>query len=102
MNKKTKKELDFDPTVLLKKIHKIVFKQQEEYGRIFREEIIHELRLNNIYLIRKNEFNEQQIKYVKEYFHQNIVPHIQPVLIVKKRIIPYIFDLLLIKFIFPY
>ncbi len=90
LNKKTKKELDFDPIVLLKKIHKIVFKQQEEYGRIFSEEIIPELALNNIHLIRENEFNEQQIKYMKEYFHQNIVPHIQPVLIVKKRIIPFL------------
>ncbi|GBD91236.1 polyphosphate kinase [bacterium BMS3Abin04] len=90
LSKKTKKELDFDPMVLLKKIHKIVFKQQEEYGRIFREEIIPELRLNNIYLIGKNEFSDKQIKYVKEYFHQNIIPHIQPVLIVKKRIIPFL------------
>src|SRR5690349_12327952 len=35
VGKKTKAQLDFDPSQLLKDIHKIVNRQQEEFSRIF-------------------------------------------------------------------
>lgn len=90
LNKKTQKELDFNPDVILKKIHKIVFKQQEEYGKIFQEQIIPELKFNNIFLISDSDFTGSQLLFIKEYFNQNIIPHIQPVLLLKKRIIPFL------------
>ena len=50
LGKKTKKRLDHYPEAVLKKIHKVVNKQQEEFSRIFMEQIIPELSNHQIFL----------------------------------------------------
>ncbi len=90
LKKESRDQLCFDPEELLKSIHKTVFKQQEEFGRIFREEIRTELANNNIFLVNDSELNDEQKDFVKDYFQQNVVFRIQPILLVKNKIKPFL------------
>jgi len=90
ISKRTQKELDFDPAALLKKISKEVNKQQQEFGLIFRESIIPELKQNNICLIDKNKTTDKQKEYISKYFKERIIPQIQPILLVKNKIVPFL------------
>ena len=86
IGKKTKKQLDYNPKEILRDIHKIVSKQQEEFSRIFLEEIIPELRQHNIFLLRRLDMNKEQEEFVENYFRENLLPFVQPVLLVKDKI----------------
>lgn len=86
ISKKTKKELDYSPNDVLKSIHKIVNKQQEEFSRIFIEEIIPELRQHNIFILRRLELDKEQKEFVENYFRENLLPFVQPVILVKDKI----------------
>ncbi len=90
ISKSAQKELDFNPAALLKKISKEVNKQQKEYGIIFREKIIPELKENNICLIDESKTTEKQKEFISKYFNERIIPQIQPILLVKNKIMPFL------------
>ena len=90
LKKKTQKELKFDVAKLIDKIHKLVVWMQEEYGDIYINSVKPELNKNNIYLIDQTELNEQQREYVAEIFNVQVVPHIMPMMIFKKKITPFL------------
>ncbi|MEL6866592.1 MAG: polyphosphate kinase 1, partial [Bacteroidota bacterium] len=87
---KTKKKLEFEPKQLLKQVLKIINKQQEEFSRIFEKEVIPELKGYNINLLRRKKLNEEQIEFIEDYFRDNMLPFVQPVLLVKKKIKPFL------------
>ena len=62
---------------LLKKIKKIVHKQQIEFGRIFREELIPQLKREGIYLVNDSEVNEDQKAFLAQYFKENVSAHLK-------------------------
>ena len=86
ISKKTKSELEYDPKEVLKTIHKIVNKQQEEFSRIYLDEIIPELRQHNIFIFRRLDLNKEQKEFVETYFKDNLLPFVQPVILVKDKI----------------
>ena len=90
LSQKSQDKLKFDPLDLLNKIHTIVKKQQEEFGNIFYNSIIPELNKNNIHLISHNDFNEEQKEFSLNYFEDNILSKIQPIVLVKKKIVPFL------------
>ncbi|MBI9072447.1 MAG: polyphosphate kinase 1 [Melioribacteraceae bacterium] len=90
LNKKTIKELGFDPKELLRSIHKIIKSQQEEIGEIFRDIIKPELKKNKIHLIDETQLNLDQKEFVSNYFENQIQQYIQPVLLVKDKINPFL------------
>ena len=90
LKKKTQKELKFDVAKLIDKIHKTVVKMQEEYGSIYTEQIKPELINNDIYLIDHTQLNDVQKEFVAEIFNVQVVPHIMPMIIVKKKITPFL------------
>ena len=67
---------DFRPKRELKTIRKIVHRQQLEFGRIFREEILPQLAEENIHLIHSDEMSESQREFAAEYFDRNIRQHL--------------------------
>jgi len=81
LNKKNKKNLKFDPVKLINRICTTVKKQQEEYGKTFREQIIPDLNKNDIFLIKETELKPGQDKFIKEYFSKNISLIISPIII---------------------
>ena len=90
VGKKTKKELEFSPKQIVRNIQDEVTKQQEEVSSIFEKEIIPELKKHNIYLKRRLDLNEEQREFVEDYFKDQMLPFVQPVLLVKDKIRPFL------------
>ena len=89
LSKKTQRALDFDPAKLLNKITKTVTAHQEEYGQIFREQIMPDLNKSNILLVNETQLNKEQSNFVTDYFYDNILLHISPMMIVKRKVSPF-------------
>jgi len=90
VGKKTKRELHIDSKQIVKDIQRIVDKQQEEFSRIFEDEIIPELKLHKIHLLRRMDLDEAQKEFVENYFKDHMLPFVQPVLLVKHKIRPFL------------
>lgn len=90
VGKKTKKRLDYNPKQILKEIHEIVNRQQEEFSDIFENQIIPELKQHGIYLLRRLDLNGEQREFVENYFRDHMLPFVQPVLLVGKKIRPFL------------
>ena len=90
VSKKTKRELHITPKLMVKEIQGIVNHQHQEFNRIFEEEIIPELRKHNIFLLRRLDLNEEQKDFVENYFQDHMLPFVQPVLLVKNKIRPFL------------
>ncbi len=86
LGKKTQKELEFEPRQLLRQILGIVNKQQVEFNQIFEQQIIPELKRHNIYLLRRLDLSQQQHEFVEAYFRDNMLPFVQPVLLVPNMV----------------
>ncbi len=90
IDKNAQKELSFDPANLIKKISKEVNKQQKEYGRIFRDLLIPELKENNVCLIDETKTTDKQKEFITKYFNERIIHQIQPILLIKNKILPFL------------
>lgn len=90
VGKKTKAQLDYDPKELIKQIKEIVNDQQEEFSRIFNKDLLPELKVNHILMVRHTQLDEDQKAYIDQYFNNNMLPYVQPVLLVKDKIRPFL------------
>ena len=90
LKQKSKKILDFDPEKLLKDILSTVKEHQREFGKIFKNEILPGLKENKINLIDNKQLNISQSEYLNNFFEENIRQHIQPFLLVKNKITPFL------------
>lgn len=90
IKRQTNAEMDFEPRDLLKEIHRIVNRQQEEFSLIFDQQIVPELARHNINLLRRLSLNDEQQAFVENYFHENLLPFVMPVLLVRQRIRPFL------------
>jgi polyphosphate kinase len=71
MKKSLRKKLITKPNKLLSEIKKQVDLQQDEFGRIFQDELIPELVKENIHLIQKEEFTPSQKEIANAFFQEN-------------------------------
>ncbi|WP_321308825.1 polyphosphate kinase 1 [Marinifilum fragile] len=85
-----KKNLRENPDTILKKINAEVDRQQIEFGKIFRDNIIPELRENNIILLQDEILCEEHHQFVKDFFLENLLPHAQPMLLLKQQVKPFL------------
>lgn len=90
IGKKTQKELEISPRETVRTIQRIVNKQQVEFSQIFANQIIPELRKHKIYIKRRLDLNEEEQTFVENYFHSHMLPYVQPVLLVKDKIRPFL------------
>ncbi|MCX7877710.1 MAG: polyphosphate kinase 1 [Ignavibacteria bacterium] len=90
LKKRSQRELDFDVPDLLNKIHKTVVKLQKEHSETYQNEIRPELLKYNINLINHKQLNQSQKEYLKDIFQSQIIPHIMPMIIIKRKIIPFL------------
>jgi polyphosphate kinase len=77
IKKKTKKKYDIEPEELLEQIHRTVKKQQEEYGAIFKNQLLKEMRTYGIYLISDAELRTSQQEYLRQYFKESVLRHVK-------------------------
>ena len=90
VGKKTMRQLDYDPEAVLLKIQKIVSEHAIEFGDIFSKQIVPELKRNGIHLVLREELTQEQEAFVDTYFQENLLPFVQPVLLVKEKIRPFL------------
>lgn len=90
VGKKTKAQLEFSPKEVLTEVLKIVNKQQAEFSDIFENQIVPELSRYHINILRRTELNEEQSDFLHNYFEENMLPFVQPVLLVPKKIKPFL------------
>ncbi len=90
VGRKTRQKFDFDPKAILKQVTKIVDKQQVEFSEIFEKQIVPELRNHWIILKRRLDLGAKQKAFVEQYFDDHMWPYVQPVLLVKGKIRPFL------------
>ena len=87
--KKAQKKVDFDPEKILVQILKILKIQQEEFSKIFTG-IVSELKDHKINLTRRGQLSKKQKEYIENYFDNNLLPFIQPILLKGTKVKPFL------------
>ena len=82
---------DFTPKELLDKIQDIVIVQQQKVQAIF-QDILEELKQNDIYMVNEKQLNHSQGIFVKKYFNDKVLPNLVPIMLSKKNKFPYLRD----------
>ncbi len=90
VGKKTMRQLDYDPEAVLVKIQKIVSEQAIEFGEIFSKQIAPELKRHGIHIVLRQDLTQEQEAFVDTFFQENLLPFVQPVLLVKEKIRPFL------------
>lgn len=80
-----------DPTELLPKLQRKVIEQQNRFEEIYNE-ILKELADNNIFMINERQLNANQITYIKNYFHSDVLPALFPIMVDDTKSFPYMKD----------
>lgn len=90
LGKNTKSQLDYNPDALLKQLYKIANKHLIEFNDIFENQIIPELRNHSINLLSHREISKSQEQFLEIYFKENLLPFVQPVLLVGHKVKPFL------------
>ena len=86
VKKKQRAELDFDPRKLLFQIQKEATRQQREFDKIFRKQILPELKSHKIYLLSAYPKLPEHRAFLAQYFEDEVFPYIHVELLRRKRI----------------
>lgn len=79
------------PAKIIHEINEIVSEQQVIFHTIFEKEIVPELEKNNIFIVGpQDELNEEEQNEVRELFYIEVLTQIQPVLLLKHRVRPFL------------
>jgi len=80
-----------DPAGTIRHINEVVTNQQSIFHLIFEDEILPELRKNNIIVVSEtDQLSKEQLGYISDIFYSNIITSIEPVLLVKKKVRPFL------------
>ncbi len=91
-NLKNKKYiLDINPDKVLDKIHRIVIGQQNKFDRIYKK-ILEELISEKIHIINETQLSYTQGRFVRNYFLQQVLPTLVPIMIDKIADFPFLKD----------
>lgn len=90
VGRRTQRDIGYDPVKTLNQILGIVNNQQLEFSRLFDEDILPELRRNKIFILKREQLNKEQSKYIESYFKDYMLPYAQPVLLVGNKIKPFL------------
>lgn len=71
-------DLGMESEDLLKKITSIVDKQQEEFGNIFKDQLLPQLSENNIFIINENNLNPKRFEFIQYYFKKKVLDLLNP------------------------
>ncbi len=91
MGKRGMEILGEDPALLLERIQKIIVRQQEYFDESY-ENLLKELEKSGIFIINEKQLTAEQGKFVKEYFREQVLPTLVPVLLDNVKKFPYLRD----------
>ncbi|PVD53509.1 polyphosphate kinase 1 [Terrimonas sp.] len=86
--KKLRMHLEQQPQKILDDIQDIVLEQQNEFDRIWKN-IFNELKKQNIFLVTEKQLNNEQKKYVRDFFEEEVSPATIPLMIEDIHDLPY-------------
>ncbi|RAU84026.1 polyphosphate kinase 1 [Pontibacter arcticus] len=81
LKKKTLQKLGDDPTDTFGQVIAEVKRQQEEFGLVYRESILADLRKEHIYMLTENDLSPAQQEWVKAYFAETVQPLLQTIVL---------------------
>jgi polyphosphate kinase len=80
LGRKANMHLEVAPDLILEEIQDKVLEQQKEFDRIWNE-ILRELRKENIHLVNEKQLNREQKKFVTTYFNEEVRSNMVPLMI---------------------
>lgn len=80
-----------DPNIILDKINDLVIEQRNQFGEIWLD-VQKEMAAEGVYLKTPEELNPKQLKYIKNYYQDEIESNVIPLLLDEKRSMPYLRD----------
>ena len=80
-----------DPKELLQKLQKQVITQQQKFEAIY-QELLRELAKENVFIINEKQLNHNQQQFVKNYFHNEVVSTLFPIMVDENKAFPYMKD----------
>ena len=89
--KRARAVLGEDPEILLGKIQKTVIAQANKFEKIY-EGLLHDLGKQNIFILNETNLNPEQITFVQQYFHDEVMPALVPIMLDPRREFPYLKD----------
>ena len=89
---KTRKNLKENPKDVLRKIERIVERNQERFNKIFWGQILKELAERNVFVINEKQLSKQQEVFVRTYFEETVKPFIKPMLVSNEKPAPLLDD----------
>lgn len=90
LKKKTRKALDIKPKKELRQIRKLVQQQQQEFGDVFRNEILPQLEERGVFILDNQAYNEAQKQFAKKFFFEKVYPHVHPTRIDESSDVPFL------------
>lgn len=90
LRKKAAKQLEFDPAEILGRIRRVVTRQQEEFGEIFRNHVMRELRRSRISIVGDAELTPAQRAAALDHFRTSVAPLLNPVFLAPDRDPPFL------------
>ena len=82
---------NFTPKELMDNIQRIVLGQQQKVQQIFND-ILEELKKDNIFMINEKELNHHQGICLRKYFNDKVLPNLVPIMLSNKNKFPYLRD----------
>lgn len=88
---KAKKMYGYSAEETISKIQKIVLEQQERFEEIY-QNILHDLEVNSIFIINEKQLSISQGRYVRDYFRENVLPTLVPIMLDGLLTVPHMKD----------
>ena len=90
LSSEDKSRLLEDPDTILRQINHTVDRQLTTFGQIFNQQITPQLQQNNIILLQRQQPLPEHQKFIERYFYDHLLPHVQPILLLKKQVQPFL------------
>ena len=91
MGKKGEQLLGEDPVRLLERIQRIIIRQQEHFDHSY-DNLLRELALQGIFILNEKQLTAEQGAFVRQYFRDQVLPMLVPVLLDNVKQFPYLRD----------
>ncbi len=88
---KSKNILGYSPKTTLKKIQETVLAQNTKFEKNYTK-LLKELENHKIHIINEKQLNEDQVRFVQDYFHKEVRTRLMPYLIEKNSELPNLTD----------
>jgi len=88
---KSKNILGYSPKTTLKKIQETVLAQNTKFEKNYTK-LLKELENHKIHIINETQLNEDQVRFVQDYFHKEVRTRLMPYLIEKNSELPNLTD----------